>query len=371
MPPGPARRPGDALLSVTKNWLAVPSTLHRPMFETCLETGELHHPRTAAMKAMFGQAQLSRCDRLQELPADRQWVAFDCLGYGSRPRPADGNATVHGRSTPLSLCAPAHVAIACLSCSRQHLREGLDMGLPPITPRKISGVPQSREEVERRCRAHASDAMRLAASFRGNAKHGAPVRARLRSSLAKTSHGRVVPGFGPISVRVNDMATQGKPVGNSSSMAMDLLHSQFGLVPRGDSYFSYRLSEVLAFGVVPVVIADDWALPFEEIIDWSQIALRVREHELEKLPSLLAATPLDTVCAMRGRVFDVYHKWLRGPAQWDAAVTHIFATRRWSNGTAATATAALPRHAANPATALARALVKPRERPRTGPDRRR
>lgn len=303
--------PGDTLLAVTKDWLATPSEIHRAPFETCLETGELHHPRTPAMKSAFTQAEMSRCARLQSLPEHKLWIALDCKGYGHRPKLSDGNESAHHRFTPLSLCAPSHVAIACLSCSVQHLRPGLDMGLPPITPKstlRLSTTPSSAQEVEQRCRAHSQDAMRLAASFRGNAKHGSPVRSHLRSHLMRTVHGATVNSYGRISVRLSDALQQGAPVTNSTSMTTDLLHSQFGLVPRGDSYFSYRFSEVLAFGIVPVVIADDWALPFDEIIDWDKASLRVRERELQHLPAMLEALPLDKVCEMRQYAFEVYRR---------------------------------------------------------------
>jgi len=134
----------------------------------------------------------------------------------------------------------------------------------------------------------------------------------------RTVHGATVNSYGRISVRLSDALQQGAPVTNSTSMNTDLLHSQFGLVPRGDSYFSYRFSEVLAFGIVPVVIADDWVLPFDEIIDWDKASLRVGERELQNLPAMLEALPLDKVCEMRQYVFEVYHRCDRpGPQTLD------------------------------------------------------
>jgi Exostosin family len=45
---------------------------------------------------------------------------------------------------------------------------------------------------------------------------------------------------------------------------MDLLkQSKFAAVPRGDNLYSYRFTEVLAAGAIPVLFANpDWVLPF-------------------------------------------------------------------------------------------------------------
>jgi hypothetical protein len=244
-------RCGDRLLDITKLWLKEPasSILHRPPFETCLETGALSHPSTANLKAWRIQAEQARCDRVRELPADRLWIALDCSDYGHRPRPSEGNTTAYHRMTPLSLCAPPHVAVACLSCSRQHMRAGLDMGLPPVTPRlrALSAhplLPRSRAEVEHRCRGHASDPLRLAAVFRGSSKHGTTYKRTFRSRMVDKLHGQPVSAsLGAISARLTDVGSQRPPVTNSTSMEADLAHAQFGLVPRGDSYYSYRFVE--------------------------------------------------------------------------------------------------------------------------------
>ena len=232
---------GDTLLAITKSWLAEPSSLNRPTFETCLETGALHHPSTAVLKAARLQAEQARCRRVNELSADKRWIALDCEDYGHPPRRADGNRTVYHRQTPLSLCAPPHVSVACLSCSSAHLRPGLDLGVPPITPRlksfsRLKPLPRDNASVGWRCHAHANDTYRLAASFRGSTKHATTIKRVLRTRLSQSLHGKAVsPALGPLSIRLTDTGSQGAPVINSSSMDVDLQHSQFGLCPRGDS----------------------------------------------------------------------------------------------------------------------------------------
>ena len=55
----------------------------------------------------------------------------------------------------------------------------------------------------------------------------------------------------------------------------------FALCPRGDALFSYRFSEALSFGAVPVVLADGWVLPFGDLIDWSGAVVVVPEASVD------------------------------------------------------------------------------------------
>jgi glucuronyl/N-acetylglucosaminyl transferase EXT1 len=53
----------------------------------------------------------------------------------------------------------------------------------------------------------------------------------------------------------------------------DLMNTTFGLVPPGRSPASYRLTEVLAAGCIPVFVGLEYAiLPFSEVIPWSEFS---------------------------------------------------------------------------------------------------
>lgn len=74
--------------------------------------------------------------------------------------------------------------------------------------------------------------------------------------------------------------------------------SHFVLCPRGAGVGSIRFFEVMAAGVAPVLIADDYALPPGP--EWDRFLLRVAERDIAKLPDILE--PHLASAAERGRL---------------------------------------------------------------------
>lgn len=85
-----------------------------------------------------------------------------------------------------------------------------------------------------------------------------------------------------------------------------LSRSKFVLCPRGYGTSSIRLYEVLAMGRVPVIIADDWAVPNGP--DWSACSLRWPERGIDRLPDVLAARE-DEYAMMATSARRVYEEW--------------------------------------------------------------
>ena len=59
-----------------------------------------------------------------------------------------------------------------------------------------------------------------------------------------------------------------------------------GLVPAGGQRSAFRLMETLAMGVAPVIIGDDWELPFEGILDWRTFSVRVPFRDIHRVRRL-------------------------------------------------------------------------------------
>lgn len=80
--------------------------------------------------------------------------------------------------------------------------------------------------------------------------------------------------------------------------ARTLAASHFVLSPRGAGAGSIRLFEIMAAGVAPVLISDDYLLPPH--IDWDAFLLRIPEREIGRLPELIE--PYLASAAERGRL---------------------------------------------------------------------
>ncbi|KAJ3342665.1 hypothetical protein HDU93_001645 [Gonapodya sp. JEL0774] len=68
---------------------------------------------------------------------------------------------------------------------------------------------------------------------------------------------------------------------------LELLDTVFALCPEGWVPWTPRPFFGLLAGAVPVIISDDLALPFEDLINWRKAIVRIGRSEVDQLPSLL------------------------------------------------------------------------------------
>ncbi len=66
-----------------------------------------------------------------------------------------------------------------------------------------------------------------------------------------------------------------------------LARSKYGLSPMGWTLDTTRIWEYIAYGVVPVVIADGIIEPFEMDVDWDSFIVRIRRDEVHRLDEIL------------------------------------------------------------------------------------
>lgn len=101
-----------------------------------------------------------------------------------------------------------------------------------------------------------------------------------------------------------------------------LARSNFAFVPRGDALFSYRLAEVMSFGCIPIILSDGWVLPFDRILAWQDLALRVHADAIAHLPQVLAGFTPDQIVSRQRRVLAAYEQHF---ATLDAAMSGLMA----------------------------------------------
>jgi len=217
-----------------------------------------------------------------------------------------------------------------MSCSTSDMRR-MDIGLPTANHAAMHREPLFRDgpasvaDVEMQCRRQGRQY--LAASFRGTLappdahKQKVHARAGLRAIA-----GKVVPHLGEIQIVFSDRKSR-RNHQNFSSYEMDMLHSHFGLAPRGDNLYTRRFLEIMSSGVIPIVLADGWVPPFDEIIDWPSASVFIPERRARDIPKILSRYSLDQVCAMRRNAFELYHKYLKSPARWEVAFVKIMQKR--------------------------------------------
>ena len=155
----------------------------------------------------------------------------------------------------------------------------------------------------------------LAASFQGRLNTDYKLRIQLRE-LDKQK----VRGLGRIEIRYSDVSP---PQGDSLTYSGLLQSSHFGFAPRGDALFSYRFSELAAAGVLPIVLSDGWALPFEQLIDWSRLSIRVPQSNVSSVLGRLSTLSHREVCQRRAELYDAYHTYLKGPKEWAHAMVQL------------------------------------------------
>mmetsp|Transcript_821 Transcript_821/g.2728 ORF Transcript_821/g.2728 Transcript_821/m.2728 type:complete len:953 (-) Transcript_821:2162-5020(-) len=200
---------------------------------------------------------------------------------------------------------PGHAIVASVGLSTFHYRQGLDVAMPLF----------AMVEFNASTRMIPAEKRRVLLSFRGTRS---PRSDQTRRHLWKIHNG--VDIITPCACRWFD-ADNNDSTGYDERCKLDeeafqavtytelLSSSKFSLIVEGFGYHSFRLTEVLAAGAIPVIVIDHYVLPYEEILDWSTFSVRVPEHLLLQVPDILRAIPPKVVAAMQRRAAEAYEQY--------------------------------------------------------------
>lgn len=118
----------------------------------------------------------------------------------------------------------------------------------------------------------------------------------------------------------------------------ELLDSSYSLVPHGDGRWNYRFNDVVGACSIPVIMADNLTLPYEQLIDWSQAAIRIDEKFAGSEQGILDRLPADgrSIQRMRERVCEIHRRYfstqtLRLDALLEAA-SHVADAKQTDSG---------------------------------------
>ena len=73
----------------------------------------------------------------------------------------------------------------------------------------------------------------------------------------------------------------------------------------------YRLTEAMSVGAIPVLINDDFHLPFSEFLNWDEFSFRFAESEWRSVIPFLQLVPHEQVSKMKQKVIEVYDNYMK------------------------------------------------------------
>lgn len=107
--------------------------------------------------------------------------------------------------------------------------------------------------------------------------------------------------------------------------------SKYCICPMGYEVNSPRIVEAIYYECVPVIIADNFVLPFNEVLNWSAFSVIVAEKDIPKLKEILSSIPLKKYRFMQTNVkmLQKHFHWNARPVRYD--LFHMILHSIWSS----------------------------------------
>ncbi|KAI4303265.1 hypothetical protein MLD38_038915 [Melastoma candidum] len=115
--------------------------------------------------------------------------------------------------------------------------------------------------------------------------------------------------YGPLPVRVS----------RKMSYVEHMKSSRYCICPMGYEVNSPRIVEAIYYECVPVIIADNFVPPLNEVLDWSAFSVIVAEKDIPKLKEILTAIPMRQYMRMQTNVkkLQKHFLWNLRPVRYD------------------------------------------------------
>eukprot|EP00929_Paragymnodinium_shiwhaense_P102606 TRINITY_DN65803_c0_g1_i10.p2 TRINITY_DN65803_c0_g1~~TRINITY_DN65803_c0_g1_i10.p2 ORF type:complete len:271 (-),score=8.38 TRINITY_DN65803_c0_g1_i10:163-975(-) len=202
------------------------------------------------------------------------------------------NATVY---------ADPRYIFALVGTDTYHWRKETDISMPLFAPTACCDLADVRRSFERRL-----EDKTYFASFLGSF-HRSPVRTKLYN-LANNNKSVII-GKGHI-----------KKDGGSGGFYSMMYDTVFNLILRGDTRTTFRFSEAVCSGGIPVLITDALVPPFEQLIPFESYGILHDENDLESLMQRLRQLPQERREALRRHAFEVCQTFM---ASWQKQMSAV------------------------------------------------
>ncbi|XVF13417.1 hypothetical protein REPUB_Repub08aG0205900 [Reevesia pubescens] len=156
----------------------------------------------------------------------------------------------------------------------------------------------------------------ILAFFAGNMKHG-----KVRPKLLKYWHNKDedMKIYGPLPIRVS----------RNKTYIQHMKSSKYCICPMGYEVNSPRIVEAIYYECVPVIIADNFVLPFNEVLDWNGFSVTVAEKDIPNLKEILLSIPLRRYLKMLLNVKMVQKHFLWNPRPMRYDLFHLILHSIW------------------------------------------
>ncbi|XP_073298104.1 probable glycosyltransferase At5g03795 [Primulina huaijiensis] len=100
----------------------------------------------------------------------------------------------------------------------------------------------------------------------------------------------------------------------------ELLRSKFCLHVKGFEVNTARIGDALYYGCVPVIIANHYDLPFEDILNWKSFSITVATLDIPLLKKILHGVSLEKYLILQNNVLKarIHFQWHLSPVDYDA-----------------------------------------------------
>lgn len=151
----------------------------------------------------------------------------------------------------------------------------------------------------------------LLASFVGSVTH--PIRNAMAESCKNTKN-----------IAIYMKGWKSKVETNEFDFFVNLaINSKFLLCPRGYGLNSFRLYEAMQLGCIPVIITDEFYLPWSDELDWKEFSVLIHSDQISNIENILLSYSDDQIKDMKNKIKTIYGEYFTLDGMYDNIIKRL------------------------------------------------